>query len=61
MKDEKDTTPYIPDVKHVQVPVTVLENCTKVIDAAAQRGAFHGYELSTVGNVRDLIQSLIEK
>jgi hypothetical protein len=55
---EADTTS--PQQVTVETPIVVLQNCIKCIDAAAQRGAFQGNELSTVGGVRDIIQGLID-
>lgn len=36
-----------------------LQNAVKIIDAAAERGAFKGNELSSVGVVRDRIASFV--
>jgi hypothetical protein len=39
----------------VLVDKGLVINAIKVIDAAAERGAFKGGELSTVGQVRDML------
>lgn len=36
-----------------------LQNVIKIIDAAAERGAFKGGELTAVGTVRDKIQGFL--
>lgn len=36
-----------------------LQNVVKIIDAAAERGAFKGNELTSVGVVRDRIASFV--
>lgn len=36
-----------------------LQNVVKIIDAAAERGAFKGNELSSVGVVRDRIATFV--
>ena len=36
-----------------------LQNALRIIDAAAERGAFRGNELSSVGTVRDKIASFL--
>lgn len=43
-----------------QVTLVDLQNAVQIIDAAAERGAFKGGELSSVGNVRDRIASFVE-
>ena len=37
-----------------------LQNAVKIIDAAAERGAFKGNELSSVGVVRDRIAVFVQ-
>jgi hypothetical protein len=37
-----------------------LQNVLRIIDAAAERGAFKGNELSVVGQVRDKISTFLE-
>lgn len=36
-----------------------LQNVIKIIDAAAERGAFKGGELTAVGTVRDKVQAFL--
>jgi hypothetical protein len=43
-----------------QITITDLTNVIKIIDAASERGAFKGNELSSVGGVRDKIASFVE-
>ena len=42
-----------------QIGVVELENCVRIIDAAAERGAFKGNELTAVGNTRDRIAAFL--
>ena len=42
------------------IGVADLEACVKIIDACAQRGAFKGDELASVGNVRDRLSAFID-
>lgn len=42
------------------ISITDLENILKVIDAASERGAFKGAELSTVGGIRDKVAGFLE-
>ena len=42
------------------IGVQDLEACVKIIDACAQRGAFKGDELASVGNVRDRLSAFID-
>ena len=37
-----------------------LQNVLRIIDAAAERGAFKGNELSVVGQVRDKVATFLE-
>ena len=43
-----------------QVTIVDLQNVVQIIDAAAERGAFKGGELSSVGSVRDRIAAFVE-
>ena len=43
-----------------QIGVADLESCVKIIDACAQRGAFRGDEMASVGQVRNKINSFVE-
>lgn len=42
-----------------QIGINDLHNVVKVIDAAAERGAFKGNELTAVGQVRDKIANFL--
>ncbi len=42
-----------------QIGIQDLQNVVKVIDAAAERGAFKGNELTAVGAVRDKIANFL--
>jgi len=48
------TTPAAP-----QITILDLQNVVKVIDTAAERGAFKGNELSAVGTVRDKVANFL--
>jgi hypothetical protein len=53
MADETpDTTP--------QITLVDLQNALRIIDIAAERGAFKGGELSSVGSVRDKIAVFLD-
>lgn len=43
-----------------QITVVDLQNILQVIDVAAQRGAFRGNELTSVGSVRDKLAAFLE-
>jgi len=43
-----------------EVPVDVLINALKCIDAAAARGAYQGGEMSSVGSIRDTLYAIVE-
>ncbi|MFA5490065.1 MAG: hypothetical protein WC284_12735 [Candidimonas sp.] len=57
------------DTDNVQVPenddnqpelkIVDIQNALRIIDVAAQRGAFHGPELSGVGAVRDRLDKFL--
>lgn len=51
MENETETGPSI--------TVTDIANALRIIDAAAERGAYRGAELSQVGAVRDRLASFI--
>ncbi len=42
-----------------QIGVVDLQNSLKIIDAAAERGAFKGNELTAVGTTRDRIAAFL--
>lgn len=42
------------------IGIVDLQNALKIIDAAAERGAFRGNELTAVGTVRDKINAFLE-
>lgn len=42
-----------------QISINDLQNVVKVIDAAAERGAFKGNELTAVGAVRDKVANFL--
>jgi len=50
MSDNSGATPN-PDVP--QIGIVDLQNALRIIDAAAERGAFKGNELTAVGATRD--------
>lgn len=43
-----------------QITLVDLQNLLQVIDIAAQRGAFRGNELTSVGSVRDKLAAFLE-
>jgi hypothetical protein len=43
-----------------QITLVDLQNLLQVIDVAAQRGAFRGNELTSVGAVRDKLAAFLE-
>lgn len=43
------------------IKINTITNTVKCIDAACQRGAFKGEEMSFVGNVRDSLNHIIQK
>jgi hypothetical protein len=43
-----------------QITLVDLQNALRIIDFAAERGAFKGGELSSVGSVRDKIATFLE-
>lgn len=42
-----------------QISIGDLQNVVKIIDAAAERGAFKGNELTAVGAVRDKVAAFL--
>ncbi len=42
-----------------QININDLENVVRIIDAAAERGAFKGSELTSVGTVRDKVAAFL--
>jgi len=49
----------VQEAPQVEVNAVDVANAVKIIDAAAQRGAFQGNELTTVGSCRDRLESYI--
>jgi len=43
----------------VEVNAVDIVNAVKIIDAAAQRGAFQGSEMSTIGTCRDRLDGYV--
>lgn len=43
-----------------QVTLVDLQNALRIIDVAAERGAFKGGELTSVGSVRDKLAAFLE-
>jgi hypothetical protein len=43
-----------------QITLTDLQNALRIIDAAAERGAFKGNELTSVGAVRDKLDLFLQ-
>lgn len=43
-----------------QITLVDLQNTLRIIDVAAERGAFRGSELTSVGSVRDKLASFLE-
>jgi hypothetical protein len=52
---ENTTGPKVPEIGIVD-----LQNVVQIIDAAAERGAFRGNELASVGSVRDRIDAFVK-
>lgn len=42
------------------IGIVDLQNLLKIVDAAAERGAFRGNELTAVGTVRDKVQTFLD-
>jgi len=49
-----------PQEEAPQITISDLQNILQVIDVAAQRGAFRGNELTSVGGVRDKLAAFLE-
>lgn len=47
-------------VEAPQITLVDLQNALRIIDIAAERGAFKGSELSSVGSVRDKISVFLD-
>lgn len=47
------------NIQPTQLTLTDLQNAVVIIDAAAERGAFKGPELASVGAVRDKIAAVV--
>jgi hypothetical protein len=47
------------NVNTLNISPALVINALKCIDAAANRGAYHGGELSSVGGVRDQLYSMV--
>lgn len=43
-----------------QITLVDLQNVLRIIDVAAERGAFKGGELTSVGSVRDKLAAFLE-
>jgi hypothetical protein len=43
-----------------QITLVDLQNTLRIIDVAAERGAFKGGELTSVGSVRDKLAAFLE-
>lgn len=54
-----DATQETPEVSNPQINIVDLRNAVKIIDIAAERGAFKGQELSSVGSVRDKLAAFV--
>lgn len=52
MSEEKTTT---------TINILNLQNIVRIIDVAAERGAFKGNELSSVGRERDIIAAFVQE
>lgn len=49
-----------PAAEQATIGIVDLQNALKIIDAAAERGAFRGNEMTAVGAVRDKIHTFLE-
>lgn len=43
-----------------QITLVDLQNALRIIDVAAERGAFKGGELTSIGSVRDKLAAFLE-
>jgi hypothetical protein len=55
-----DTTQATAENAGPTINLVDLQNVLRIIDAAAERGAFKGNELSVVGQVRDKVATFLE-
>lgn len=55
-----DTNPETAAAEQPTIGIVDLQNALKIIDAAAERGAYRGNELTAVGAVRDKIQAFLD-
>jgi hypothetical protein len=55
-----DTTQATGENAGPTINLVDLQNVLRIIDAAAERGAFKGNELSVVGQVRDKVATFLE-
>lgn len=55
----EETQAETPDTTS-QITLVDLQNTLRIIDVAAERGAFKGGELTSVGSVRDKLASFLE-
>lgn len=55
-----DTNPETVAAEQPTIGIVDLQNALKIIDAAAERGAYRGNELTAVGAVRDKIQAFLD-
>ena len=55
-----DTNQGATDGSAPTINLVDLQNVLRIIDAAAERGAFKGNELSVVGQVRDKISTFLD-
>jgi len=52
--------PNIETAEAPQITLVDLQNTLRIIDVAAERGAFKGGELTSVGAVRDKLAAFLE-
>lgn len=55
----EETQAETPDTAS-QITLVDLQNTLRIIDVAAERGAFKGGELTSVGSVRDKLAAFLE-
>jgi len=49
-----------PQVETPQITLVDLQNALRIIDVSAERGAFKGGELTSVGTIRDKLALFLE-
>lgn len=54
------TTETVETVEQPSITIPDVTNALRIIDVAAERGAFRGPELSQVGSVRDRIAAFLD-